>query len=197
MLIISPEKGIKTLREFVDVARAKHGALTFASLGIGSATHMNAERFRLSAGFEATHVPFRGAPAAITEVMEGRVDYCFCAIGTTLPYITTGKLLALAVSTRKRSPLLPDVPTTLEEGFANSDYTPWLGIFAPAKTPSVAIKRLYDEVQNVVQLANVREKLAKLGVEPLVMSQSEFDTYVRREMTRNASLVEALGLRPH
>jgi tripartite-type tricarboxylate transporter receptor subunit TctC len=146
VLVISPSKGIRTLRDFVDAAKAQQGALTFASLGVGSAIHISAERFRQSAQFEATNVSFRGATTALIEVIEGRVDYCFCAVATTLQHIKSGKLLALAAGGAKRSPLLPDLPTTLEAGFAQSDYTPWFGVFTPAKTPADIIKRLNDAI---------------------------------------------------
>jgi tripartite-type tricarboxylate transporter receptor subunit TctC len=195
VLVISPSKGIRNLRDFVKFARAKHGALTFASLGVGSAIYMSAERFRLSARFKATNVSFRGPAAALIEVLEGRVDYCFCAVGATLPYIKAGKLLALAIGGAKRSPLLPDVPTTLEEGFSESDYTPWFGVFAPAKTPAAVIEKLNNAIQNALQMSDVRQKLTKLGVEPLNMSPSVFDAYVRDDISRNASMVAKLGLK--
>lgn len=193
VLVISPAKGIRTLREFVDAAKTGHRAFTFATLGAGSVMDMSAERFRFSAGFEATQVPFRGALEALTEVAEGRVDYCFCAIGTVLPFIRDGRLLALAVSVPNRSALLPDVPTTLEAGFANSDFTFWLGVFAPANTPRDVILKLNREIRRALQLPAVHEKLAKLGIEPFVMSSSEFDAYVKHEINIDASLVKAIG----
>jgi tripartite-type tricarboxylate transporter receptor subunit TctC len=197
VLVMAPSKHIGTLGEFVRAAKARNGDFTFASLGVGSATYMNAERFRLSVGYDAIHVPFKGAPAAIREVMEGRVDYCFCGVGTTLPLIRQGKLVALAISTRKRSPLLPDVPTTVEAGFPASDYTPWLGLFAPTHTPRKVIERLHDEVVETLQASQTREKLSKLGIEPFIMSVSGFDAFVKREATLNKALVEALRLKRH
>jgi tripartite-type tricarboxylate transporter receptor subunit TctC len=167
--------------------------MTFASLGVGSAIYLNAERFNLSAGFEATNVPFKGAPAAILAVIKGRVDYCFCAIGTTLQYIKTGGLIPLAVSSPNRSPLLPAVPTTLEEGFAHSDFTPWLGLFAPASTPAPVLNKLHDAVETALNSAHVREKLIKLGVDPMPMSRKEFEAYVQRDMKRKAMLISKMG----
>ena len=134
VLIIAPSKGLKTLAEFVAAAKAKPGSFNFASVGVGSAVHLSAERFRIAAGYEAQHIPFKGGAEALTEVIAGRVEYYFCPIATALPHIRDGKLLGLAVSSPKRASALPDVPTTLEAGFADSDYTFWIGVFAPAKT---------------------------------------------------------------
>ncbi len=114
VLIISPSKGIKTIRDFVAKAKAKPGSFNFASVGVGSAVHLSAERFRVSAGYEAVHIPFKGGSEALTEVIAGRVDYYFCPIATALPHIRDGRLLALAVSSPMRAASLPDVPTTLE-----------------------------------------------------------------------------------
>src|SRR5205807_5229361 len=125
-----PQKGVRTLAEFVSLAKAKPGALNFASVGMGSAVHLSAERFRVAAGYEAVHIPFKGGGEALTEVMTGRVDYYFCPIATALPHIRDGKLLALAVSSPQRASALPEVPATLEAGFPDSDYTFWIGMFA-------------------------------------------------------------------
>ena len=193
VLVIAPAKGVKNLRQFVDWAQAKHGALTVAGQ-VGSAMYMTAERFDRSAGIEATHVPFRGATAAISEVAAGRVDYCFCGIGTALPYIRSGKLLALAVSTPRRAPSLPDTPTTIEASFADSDYTPWLGLFAPAGTPSGVVQKINDAVRNAEQTPAVRAKFERLALMPMTMSPGEFDAFIRKAMVLNSSLIKALGL---
>jgi tripartite-type tricarboxylate transporter receptor subunit TctC len=197
VLVISRNKNIGTVDDFVRTAKAQKGKMTFASLGVGTATYMTAERFRVSAGFEATHVPFKGAPEAIREVMEGRVDYCFCAIGTTLPFIRQRTLIALAVSTPMRSAFLPEVPTTLERGFANSDYTPWLGLFAPSRTPPNVIGKLHDRVVDALRSHTVEEKLAAFSVGPMVLSLSDFDSFVKREAAINSALVRQLDLRAH
>jgi tripartite-type tricarboxylate transporter receptor subunit TctC len=195
VMVISPSKGFTTIQSFVEAAKRKYSSLTFASLGVGSATHMSEERFRLSAGFKAIHVPFKGAPEALTEVTAGRVDYFFCAIGTALPFIKDGKLRALVISTPKRLAILPDVPTTLEAGYQNSDYSFWMGLFAPAKTPTAVINGLHDAIAHALEAAAVQEKLAKLGVERLVMTPAEFDGYVKREITLNAHIAKAMGLK--
>ena len=193
VLVVSPAKGIKDLRQFVDWAQAKRGALTVAGQ-VGSALYMTAERFNRTAGIEAIHVPFRGATAAISEVAAGRVDYCFCGVGTTLPYIRSGKLLALAVSTTRRAPSLPDTPTTLEAGFADSDYTPWLGLFAPAGTSLQIVQKINSAVRKAEETPAVLAKFERLALLPMTMSPDEFDAFIRKEMALNSSLVKGLGL---
>lgn len=193
VLVISPTKGVKNLRQFVDWAQAKRGALTVAGQ-VGAAMYMTAERFNRSAGIEAIHVPFRGAAAAIEEVAEGRVDYCFCGIGMTLPYIRSGKLLALAVSTTRRAPSLLDTPTTLEAGFADSDYMPWLGLFAPSGTRPDVVQKINDAVRDAEQTPAVRAKFEQLALMPMMMSPGEFDAFVRKETALSSSLNKAIGL---
>ncbi len=136
VLIIAPSKGLNTVQDFVLAAKAKPGSFNFASVGIGSAVHLSAERFRLSAGYEAVHIPFKGGAEALTEVIAGRVDYYFCPIATALPHIRDGRLLGLAVSSPMRASTMPGLTTTLEAGYPDSDYTFWIGVFAPSQTPA-------------------------------------------------------------
>jgi tripartite-type tricarboxylate transporter receptor subunit TctC len=195
VLVVSPSKGFKSLRELVAAARAKAGAITYASAGVGSATHFSAERLRLSADFEGVHVPFRGATEAQTEVMTGRIDFYCAALTSALPLIQEGKLIPLAVSTPKRASALPDVPTTLEAGFANSDYTFWVAVFVPAKTPKAIVEKLHQETFNILQSGNVREKLATLGVDPMPVNPAELDALVKAEITANAAVIKAANMR--
>jgi tripartite-type tricarboxylate transporter receptor subunit TctC len=192
VLLVAPSKGIKTAREFVE--RDRDGQMTFASAGVGSATHWAAERFLLSAGIKATHVPFSGAPAALTEVMTGRIDFCFIGIASAIPFIKNGQLLPLAVSMTNRSPALPDVPTTIELGFADSDYVFWNGMLVPAKTPRPIVDRLYSEVGKALALPAVQEKLSAQGVEPMPLSPREFDAMIAKEIVQNTKLARAAGL---
>ena len=193
--VISPAKGIKTLEELVAAAKAKPGTLTFASAGVGSATHWAAERLRISAGIDAVHVPFRGGPEAITEVMTGRVDFLCIGISSGLPFVREGKLIALAVNSAKRSPSLPDVRTTLEAGYANSDYNFWMGMLAPAKTPRAIIDRLHAETEKALKVPAVQAKLAQQGVEPFPLTPAEFDALIKKEIGINLALVKAAGIR--
>jgi tripartite-type tricarboxylate transporter receptor subunit TctC len=191
--VISPDKNIKTLKDLVTAAKA--GNLTFASAGVGSATHWAAERLRLSAGFQAVHVPFRGGPEALTEVMTGRVDFMCIGISSGLPLVRDGKLLALAVNTPKRSSALPNVPTTIEAGYTDSDYTFWNGMLVPAKTPREIVERLHAETRKALALPAVQEKFKPQGLEPMPVTPAEFDALIKKEIATNIALVKAAGLK--
>lgn len=195
VLVIAPSKGIKSVKDLVAAAKAKPGALNSASVNIGSATHLNAERFRLGAGIDVVNVPFKGTPEALTEVMTGRVDYYFCPVNAAIPMLKEGKLLGLAVGSSKRSIALPDMPTTLEAGIPNSDYNFWVGMFVPAKTPKEIINRLYQETVKAQSSPDAREKLVKLGAEPMDYAPDAFNTYIRNEIASNAALVKAAGIK--
>ena len=145
--------------------KRKTGRSTFLA-GVGSATHWAAERFIVSAGFKATHVPFRGGPEALAEDMTGRVDFIFIGISSGLPFIQNKQLVPLAVSSAKRSPTLPDLPTTLEAGYKDSDFNYWNGMLVPAKTPGPIIEGLHAETTKALALPDVQQKLTAQGVEP-------------------------------
>jgi tripartite-type tricarboxylate transporter receptor subunit TctC len=194
VLVISPAKGIAAARELVAAAKAAPGRMTYASGGTGSATHLSVERFRLAAGFDAIHVPFKGGPEALTEVMTGRVDFYFVPVLPALPFIRDGKLVPLAVSSRTRAAALPDVPTTLEAGFADSDYDFWVGLFAPARTPRDIVERLRREAAEAMRGPELQAKFAQLGAEPLRLTAAEFDAQLASELAMNEKLVRTLGL---
>jgi len=193
--VVAPDKGFKTLKELVAAAKSRSGGLTYATAGVGSATHLSTERFRVSAGFEAIHVPFKGMPEALTEVMTGRVDFTCSSIAPAIPLIREGKVIALAVTTPKRSPALPDVPTSLEAGYADSDYTFWLGVFVPAKTPREIVDRLHQEVQRVLQAPGMDKRLAQNGIDPMPITPQAFDALVKKEVAENIALVKAAGIK--
>jgi tripartite-type tricarboxylate transporter receptor subunit TctC len=194
VLVISPDKNLKTVPDLVKAAKAKPGAMNYASAGVGTATQLNAERFRMGAGIEVVHVPFKGTPEALTEIIAGRVDYYFCPVNAVLPLIAGKQLLALAMGSSKRSAALPDVATTLEAGIANSDYNFWVGMAVPSKTPRDVINRLHAETAKAIESAEVRASMAKLGAEPMLMKLEEFDSYIRNEIKTNAALVKAAGI---
>ena len=195
VLVIAPSKGIRSVRELVAAAKARPGSMNSASVGTGSATHLNAERFRLGAGIDTVNVPFKGSPEALTEIITGRVDYYFCPVVSVLPLLKDGKILALAVGSTRRSSVLPELPTTLEAGVPNSDYNFWVGMFAPAKTPREVVNRLYQETVKALRSGDVHEKMARLGAEPMDYTPERFNAYLREEIAANAALVKAAGIK--
>lgn len=195
-LVISPAKNIKTLQELVATAKAKPGTLNFASAGQGSATHLNAEKFRLAAGIQATNIPFKGSAEAVNEVIAGRVDYYFSPIAPVIGHIKGGQLLALAVGSSRRASALPDVPTTAEAGVPGSEFNFWIGMMVPAKTPREIVNRLNAEVQKALALPEVKERFVQLGADAWTMSPEQFDSYIKAEIASNAALVKAAGLSP-
>ena len=197
VLVVPPDRGWKTVDDLIAAAKAKPGALNFSSVGVGSATHLSAERFRRSAGVDAVHVPFKGGAEAMTEVIAGRIDFFFGPVGLVLPQIQDGKLRALVVNGAKRSSALPDVPTTLEAGIANAEYPIWFGLFLPAKTPHEIVAKLHGETLKALQSPKVRDKLSALGIDPMPMSPAEFAAHVQKEIAVNAALVKAAGIQAH
>jgi tripartite-type tricarboxylate transporter receptor subunit TctC len=192
--VVHPSRGFKTVNDLV-AAAVKSGKFTYASAGVGSATHWAAERLRLAGKYDAVHVPFKGGPEALTEVMAGRVDFTCMGISAALPLIRDGKLQALAVSSAARSAALPDVPTTLEAGLKDSDYNYWMGLFVPSKVPRAIVERLYAETQKALALPAVQDRFKPQGIEPLRTTSAEFDAMVRREVEANKALVKAAGLK--
>ena len=153
VLVTAPSKGFKTLADLVAAAKAKPGGLNYASAGIGSASHFATERLRLSAGFEAQHIPFKGATEGLTETLAGRVDFFFIPLAPALSLINDGRLVALAVSTPTRATALPQVPTTTEAGYVGSAYELWVGLFLPAKTPRDIVGQLNAETASALKVS--------------------------------------------
>ena len=195
VLVVSPARGWKNVADLEAAAKAKPGALNYASAGVGSATHFNAEKFRLQAGLDAVHVPFKGTPEAISDIIGGRCDWFFAPLSSALPLIRDGKLQALAVSTARRSSLLPDVPTTVEAGVPGSDYTFWVAFVVPAATPAAAVQRLQQEAAKALAQPELIEKLAKIGAEPMLMPSAEFNVFIRNEVEVAARVAKAANLK--
>ncbi len=196
VLVAAPSKGWKSVADLVAAARAKPGEVTFASAGIGAASHLAAERFRLAANFEARHIPFRGPVEAFTEVMSGRLDFYFLPIAPALPNIKAGKVVALAVSTPARAASLPEVPTVVEAGYPAAQYLFWGGLAFPAGTPRAIIDRLHAETGKALGLPAVQEKLATLGVQPMPMGVDEFTRFVRDDVAATVKLAKDINLTP-
>jgi tripartite-type tricarboxylate transporter receptor subunit TctC len=195
VVVISPAKGYKNLGDLVAAAKSKPGAISYATAGAGNFSHLATEAFRRVAGFDALHVPCRGAPEAIIEVLTGRVDFFFAPLPVALPLLKDGKLQALAVSGSQRAVALPNVPTTTEAGFPGSEYNFWVGMFVPNKTPSEIRERLYRETVKATDNPEVKAKLSDLGIDPMPISQEAFAGLVNREVVTNTEIAKAAGLK--
>jgi len=191
VLVISPEKKVDTLQQLVAQAKANPGSLNYATAGLGAPTHLALERLRLAAGFSGQLVPFKGAGEALTEVATGRVDVYFSPLAASMPLIESGKLKALAVAGTKRAKALPDVPTTTEAGFKNSDFAFYVGMYVPKDTPREIIDRMNAEVKKALAMPSIQEKLAKIGSEAASMDPEALDKRTAEELAVTKSLVEA------
>jgi tripartite-type tricarboxylate transporter receptor subunit TctC len=195
VMVVSSSKGYKNVADFVADAKAKHGAMNYSSGGVGSITHLAMEAFRLAAGFDAVHVPFKGAPEALTEVLAGRADFYFTPLPAALPFLQDGKLQALAVSGSIRATALPDVPTIKEAGYPEATYNFWVGLFLPSKTPAAIMDRLYRETEAALQTPVLRERFVRLGADPLPLDRAGFARLIQDEFTLNTKVAKAAGVK--
>jgi len=194
VMIVPNSRPWKTLADFVADAKAKPGTISFGSVGIGSAVHISSEKFRLAAGIEAAHVPYRGGAEVITDILGGRIDFYFCPVATALPLVREGKVRALVVSTASRVPDLPDVPTLAEAGVKNAESEIWFGVFMPAKTPGAIIEKFHAAGQRVLSDPAMQASLKKLGIETLPMRPAEIDDLVRQETASNLEIIKAADI---
>ncbi len=194
VLVIAPSRNIKSVAELLQAARAKPGSLNYASAGQGSATHLNAEKFKMAGRFFAVHIPFTGSAGAVSEVLAGRLDFYFSPISPVLGHIKEGRLLALAVGSPRRASALPDVPTTAQAGVPDSEFNFWIGMMAPAKTPRDIVNRLNEELVKALATPEVKERFTRLGADAWTLRPEQFDAYIADEIKSNAALVKAAGL---
>jgi tripartite-type tricarboxylate transporter receptor subunit TctC len=195
VLVVSPEKGYKTLADLAAAGKARPGQLLATTAGVGSATHMNLERFRFAAGIEVLNVHMKGAPEALNEVLAGRADFYFAPLFSVRNHVRDGKLLALAAGSPKRSALMPDLPTTVELGYPKSAYNLWVAALVPSMTPRPIVERLNREFDAAVQSPDVRERLLALGGDPLTLPLPEFEAMIKQELEENARLIAAAGIK--
>jgi len=196
ILVVSPQSPFNSVQELVAAARSQPGKLNYASAGVGSGTHMNAEKFRIASGLSAEHIAYKGTPEAVTEVMAGRVDWFFAPGVSVMGAVKERKLKALAVGSKERLSQLADLPTTEEAGAPNSAYTLWIGLFAPARTPPAILARLNQEVQAALGSPEVKERFAKLGADPLPMTVEGFRNFLAQEFKVSEQIVKAAGIKP-
>lgn len=194
VLVVAPQKNIHTVKEFV--ANARKNRITYGAAGIGTPVYLAMEKFRIATGFKGDFIPFRGAPEVMTEVLTGRLDAYYAPLSAALEFIRSGKLVALCVSSTQRSAALPDVPTSIEAGYPNSDLSFWIGAFAPAGTPPEIVEKVNHAITTVLARPSMREKLAKQGVEPVIMTSAQFGDMVKREVGSMAELAKELNLTP-
>jgi tripartite-type tricarboxylate transporter receptor subunit TctC len=194
VLVASTQSGFKSVADLVAAAKAKPGVLTFASAGIGSSSHMAGERFRLAAGIDVRHVPFRDN--GLTEVMAGRIDFYFIPLAAAASALGSDKLRILAVSSPKRVALLPNVPSIVEAGYPNAEFRFWVGLSAPAQTPRPIIDTLHDQTEKALQLPALREKLAKLGVDPELMTVEQFTKFYNDDFAATVQLAKDAHIEP-
>ena len=194
VLVVAPSTGMKTVADLINAAKQKPGALNFGSAGNGSGTHINGEKFKLAAGIDVVHSPYKGTPEALTDTMAGRVTYFFAPISAALPQVREGKLVALGVSTAKRSSVLPNVPTIAESGLPGFDYNLWVGMFAPAGTPADLVEKINRDVLRVLATPEAKERLAALGADAMPMTPAEFKKFVQDEIAESGKVIKAAGI---
>jgi tripartite-type tricarboxylate transporter receptor subunit TctC len=195
ILIVSPSKGWRTVQDLVASAKAKPGSINYGSAGVGTATHIAAEKFRVAAGFEAVHVAYKGGAEALADIVAGRLDFYYCPISTALPFIEDKRVLALVASTATRAPELPDVPTSLDAGYPNSDLTIWYGVFMPSQTQRAIVEKFHSTATKVLATPAMQQRLKQLAINPMPMTPADMDIYVTAELSSNERLIRAAGIK--
>ena len=196
VLIVSPESGWKSLKDFVDAAKKTPGKLNFSSAGIGSGTHFNLEKLKLAAGIDVQHIPYKGTPEAIGDTIANRVCCYWAPLNAALPHVNGGKATALAISSAQRSPLLPNVPSVAEQGYAGFDYTLWVGLWGPAKIPQDIAAKINKDVNAALASPDLKERLAKLGTVPGNLTIPQFTDFVKKEIEDTKKILDAAGIKP-
>ena len=196
VLIVHPSSRFKSFGNFLSEAKANPGKINFAFAGIGSGTHLNTEKFKLASNIDVTMVAYKGTAEAIIDVMGGRVDTYFTPMSAGLPYLQSGKIRALAVTTAKRSAQLPNVPTMAESGVPGFEFILWFGLWAPAGTPAPIVNKVWTDFNRAIADPGVREKLVALGNDTMNMTPAEFKKFVHREVADTARIFKAAGIKP-
>ena len=196
ILVVNPTLPVKSVKELIAYAKAKPGALSFASGSTGSTGHLAGELFKTMAGVDMVHVPYKGAAPAMFDLLAGQTQLMFDNIANALPQVKAGKLRALAVTTAKRSPAVPDLPTIDEAGLTGFDLTTWFGVFVPAKTPKEVVDKLNGEIVKALSGKELRDRLTAMGTEPpSITTPADFAAFVQRESAKYAQVVKTSGAR--
>jgi tripartite-type tricarboxylate transporter receptor subunit TctC len=195
LLVVHPSVPVRTVKEFIALARSRPGQLNYASAGIGTPPHLAGELFKTLAGVDIVHVPYKGNGPAYTDLIGGHVSVMFPTIPTAIPHVRAGKLRALAVTTRSRTAITPELPTISESGVPGYDVSSWYGLLAPAGTPAAAVARLQREIAKVLRLPDVSEKLMAQGLDLVGNTPEEFAAILKSEIAKWAKVVTASGAR--
>jgi tripartite-type tricarboxylate transporter receptor subunit TctC len=196
VLLVSPESGWKSVKDFVDAAKKNPGKLNFSSAGVGSGTHFNLVKLLIATGVEVQHIPYKGTPEAIADTIANRVCCYWAPLNAALPHVNGGKATALAVSSAQRSPLLPNVPSVAEQGYAGFDYTLWVGLWGPAKMPPDVAAKINKDVNAALASPDLRERLTKLGTVPGNLTIPQFTEFVKKEIEDTKKILDAAGIKP-
>jgi len=195
LLVTHPSVPARSVRELVALAKSAPNRLNHGSGGGGSPAHLAAELFKSLAGIQMTHVPFKGVAPSVLAVVAGQIDLTFATIAATLPQVKAGRLRALAVSTPRRSQIVPDIPTIAEAGVPGYEVTTWFGVFGPAALPKDIVAKVDAEVARILRLPDVRERLYNDGAEPGNLTNDEFNAFIRADAARWAKLIKATGIK--
>jgi len=194
VLVVHPSLPVKTVPDLVRLAKARPGQLVYASAGIGNLQHLAMEEVQARAGIRMNHVPYKGAPPALIDVMSGQIDLMFANIVGVLQHIKSGKVRAVAVSSVKRAAVLPDVPS-IEDTFAGFDATGWTGVFAPAATPKEIVAKLHADITSVLARPDIRERFGEQGAEVIAGTPEQLAAFVRRESALYAKIIQSSGIK--
>ena len=195
-LVVPPSLNVKSVKELIALAKAKPGTLNFTSAGAGSATHFGGEMFKHAAGIDIVHIPHKGIPEALTDVMAGRVHLFMAPFGSTVGLLQAGKLRAVAVTTAERARMSPDIPTISESGLPGFRLSSWAGLYAPAKTPRAVVNRLNQETARALKSPDVEPKLVGVGMEPAPGTPAELDKFTREQVAISRDLAKRAGIKP-
>jgi len=195
ILVAAPSLGAKSVKDLVALARQKPGQITYGSSGVGSSTHFAGEQFKIAAGIEVVHVPYKGPPEALLDTMTGRIQYLLAPLVPALPFIKDRRLLALAVTTAQRTPVLPDVPTVAEAALPGYEYQDWWGAFAPAGMSKPVIDKISKEIARIVNLPDIKKQMLNQGEEATPSTPEEFTRFVRAKVETARKVVTLAGIR--
>src|SRR5712671_1012532 len=196
ILVVHPSTPARTVKEVIALAKAKPGMLNFASAGVGSSSHLAGELFRILAGADIVHVPYKGAGPAMVDVLSGQVQLYFATMPAAMPHVKTGKLAPVAVTSARRSQALPDLPTIAESGVPAYEASTWYGVLAPAHTPSAVVARLHGDIAKILADAALHARLADQGFDPVGSSPEEFGAYIKSEILKWGKVIRDAGIRP-